>query len=85
MAFDPKSVSPELQLAVEQWYYREARLLDNRQYQSWLALCSQDKRLHCIRCGSEDTTIYTPTTHARTHSDVNYIASLYEAVWKGFA
>ena len=31
--------NPELQHAVEQWYYREARLLDGRQYESWLALC----------------------------------------------
>jgi 3-phenylpropionate/cinnamic acid dioxygenase small subunit len=40
MALAARSVSPELQLEVEQFYYREARLLDNRQYQSWLALCS---------------------------------------------
>ena len=32
----------ELQHAVEQWYYREARLLDNRQYQTWLGLCCED-------------------------------------------
>ena len=31
--FDPKAVSPEFQLAVEQFYYREARLLDGRRYQ----------------------------------------------------
>jgi 3-phenylpropionate/cinnamic acid dioxygenase small subunit len=37
-------VSPELQLAVEQWYYREARLLDNRQYKTWLGLCSPEIR-----------------------------------------
>ncbi len=30
-----------LQHKVEQFYYREARLLDNRQYQSWLALCAE--------------------------------------------
>ncbi len=36
------TVSPQLQLAVEQWYYREARLLDNRQYQIWLGLCCED-------------------------------------------
>ncbi len=33
-----------LQHRVEQWYYREARLLDNRQYQSWLALCLPEIR-----------------------------------------
>ena len=36
------TVTPELQQAVEQWYYREARLLDNRQYQTWLGLCCED-------------------------------------------
>lgn len=35
-------VSPELQHEVEQFYYREARLLDGRQYQQWLALCSPE-------------------------------------------
>jgi 3-phenylpropionate/cinnamic acid dioxygenase small subunit len=44
VAHEAKSVSPELQLAVEQFYYREARLLDNRQYQTWLGLCSEDIR-----------------------------------------
>ena len=44
MPFDPKSVSPELQLAVEQFYYREARMLDGRQYQQWLALCCPEIR-----------------------------------------
>lgn len=34
--------SPLQQFEVEQFYYREARLLDNRQYQSWLALCTED-------------------------------------------
>lgn len=34
-------VSLELQHRVEQWYYREARLLDGRRYRSWLALCSE--------------------------------------------
>ena len=32
----------ELQHQVEQFYYHEARLLDNRQYQQWLALCHPD-------------------------------------------
>lgn len=35
---------PDLQHAVEQFYYREARLLDDRRYRSWLALCSEDIR-----------------------------------------
>lgn len=36
--------SLELQHEVEQWYYREARLLDGREYQKWLALCAPDIR-----------------------------------------
>ncbi len=43
-AYDPKAVSPELQLAVEQFYYREARLLDGRRYQTWLGLCDPSIR-----------------------------------------
>jgi 3-phenylpropionate/cinnamic acid dioxygenase small subunit len=34
--------SPEQQRALERFYYREARLLDNRQYRQWLALLSED-------------------------------------------
>ncbi|MEE4146189.1 MAG: aromatic-ring-hydroxylating dioxygenase subunit beta [Halieaceae bacterium] len=34
--------SPEQQRALEAFYYREARLLDNRQYRQWLQLVSQD-------------------------------------------
>lgn len=44
MGSESNPVSPELQLAVEQFYYMEARLLDGRQYQSWLALCSENIR-----------------------------------------
>ncbi len=44
MARDPGSVTPELQQEVEQFYYREARLLDGREYQTWLALCTEDVR-----------------------------------------
>jgi 3-phenylpropionate/cinnamic acid dioxygenase small subunit len=33
-----EAVTPELQLSVEQFYHQEARLLDNRQYQTWFAL-----------------------------------------------
>jgi 3-phenylpropionate/cinnamic acid dioxygenase small subunit len=40
----PFVASPDLQNQVEQWYYREARLLDNRQYQTWLGLCTEDIR-----------------------------------------
>lgn len=32
----------ELQFQVEQFYYREARLLDERRYQDWLALVCED-------------------------------------------
>jgi 3-phenylpropionate/cinnamic acid dioxygenase small subunit len=36
--------SPDQQRALEAFYYREARLLDNRQYRQWLELVSQDIR-----------------------------------------
>ena len=36
--------SLELQHEIEQWYYREARLLDGREYQKWLALCAPEIR-----------------------------------------
>ena len=32
--------SPEEQRALERFYFHEARLLDNRQYQQWLELVS---------------------------------------------
>ena len=34
--------SPQQQRALERFYFHEARLLDNRQYQQWLALVSED-------------------------------------------
>ena len=34
----------EVQHEIEQWYYREARLLDGREYQKWLALCAPEIR-----------------------------------------
>ncbi len=37
-------VRPDLQHEVEQFYYREARLLDGRRYQTWLGLCTPDIR-----------------------------------------
>ncbi len=37
-------LTPALQLAVERWYAREARLLDDRRYRSWLALCAPEIR-----------------------------------------
>ena len=37
-------VSPEQQHEIEQWYYREARMLDGRQYQKWLLLCDPEIR-----------------------------------------
>jgi len=36
------STSPGQQRQLEAFYYREARLLDNRQYRQWLALLSED-------------------------------------------
>ena len=32
----------ERQYSLEQFYYREARLLDERQYKQWLELCAED-------------------------------------------
>jgi len=42
MSADFEAVTPELQHAIEQFYYREARLLDGREYKKWLALCNED-------------------------------------------
>lgn len=42
MAERSERVTPELQHRIEQFYYREARLLDGRQYRKWLALCTLD-------------------------------------------
>ncbi|MEW6473487.1 MAG: 3-phenylpropionate/cinnamic acid dioxygenase subunit beta [Actinomycetota bacterium] len=39
-----KRVSPELQHAVEQFYYEEADLLDNRELRQWLDLVAEDIR-----------------------------------------
>jgi 3-phenylpropionate/cinnamic acid dioxygenase small subunit len=36
--------SPDQQRALEAFYYREARLLDNRQYRQWLELVNEDIR-----------------------------------------
>ena len=35
-------ISPEQQRDLERFYFHEARLLDNRQYQQWLALVRED-------------------------------------------
>ena len=36
------ATNPEQQRALERFYFREARLLDNRQYQQWLTLVTED-------------------------------------------
>lgn len=36
------TITPELQLSLEQFYFQEARLLDSRQYQQWLGLLAED-------------------------------------------
>ena len=36
--------TPEQQRALERFYFHEARLLDSRQYQQWLALVTEDVR-----------------------------------------
>jgi biphenyl 2,3-dioxygenase beta subunit len=40
--FPEKPVSFEVQHAVEQFYFREAQLLDHRKYQEWLELLTED-------------------------------------------
>ncbi len=40
----PPPTSPEQQRALERFYFFEARLLDSRQYQQWLALVSENVR-----------------------------------------
>lgn len=42
MNSDKVRTSPQQQLALEQFYYAEARLLDNRQFQQWLNLLSEE-------------------------------------------
>jgi 3-phenylpropionate/cinnamic acid dioxygenase small subunit len=44
MPYETRSTNPELQFSVEQFYYYEARLLDGRQYRTWLELCSPEIR-----------------------------------------
>mgnify|MGYP001818662853 CR=1 FL=1 len=39
-------ITPEEQRALERFYFHEARLLDNRQFQQWLALVTEDIRYH---------------------------------------
>ena len=41
---DAIPIAPELQQEIEQWYYREARMLDSREYKKWLALCAPEIR-----------------------------------------
>ena len=36
------AIGPDRQRSLERFYYREARLLDNRQYRQWLALLTED-------------------------------------------
>ncbi|MES2496875.1 aromatic-ring-hydroxylating dioxygenase subunit beta [Sphingobium sp. CAP-1] len=43
-AFDPARVGVELQHEIEQFYYREAALLDRREFKTWLSLLAQDLR-----------------------------------------
>lgn len=42
MMIEAVPTSPEMQRSLEGFYYREARLLDSRQYQQWLALVTED-------------------------------------------
>lgn len=40
----PEDLGPEIQHRVEQFYYREARLLDGRDFSSWVDLFTDDTR-----------------------------------------
>lgn len=42
MSSSSLSISAEDQRTLERFYFHEARLLDNRQYQQWLAMVSED-------------------------------------------
>ena len=42
MSLPSVDTTPEQQRELERFYFHEARLLDNRQYQQWLALVAQD-------------------------------------------
>jgi 3-phenylpropionate/cinnamic acid dioxygenase small subunit len=42
MSTPTQVTTPEQQRAIEAFYFHEARLLDNRQYQQWLALVTED-------------------------------------------
>ena len=44
MSIISTKVDPELQLEIEQYYYREAELLDDHRYGEWLDLFSGDAR-----------------------------------------
>jgi len=44
MGIKATKVAPELQLEIEQYYYREAELLDDYRYAEWLGLFSSDAR-----------------------------------------
>lgn len=41
------SLSPDVYLSIQQFYYREARLLDDRQFQQWLGLLTEDVQ-YCV-------------------------------------
>ncbi|MBT9160540.1 MAG: Benzene 1,2-dioxygenase subunit beta [Dehalococcoidia bacterium] len=40
----PVQIAPELQQEIEQFYYWEAKLLDDRRFEAWFALLAQDIR-----------------------------------------
>jgi 3-phenylpropionate/cinnamic acid dioxygenase small subunit len=44
MSANSLAVSPEEQRSLERFYFQEARLLDNRQYQQWLAIVTEEVR-----------------------------------------
>ncbi len=55
-------IDPELQLAVERLLYREAWLLDERRFEDWLALFTEDARFWMPAWTGEETLASDPET-----------------------
>lgn len=67
-----KSVSPELQHQIEQFYYREAQLLDHHAFEAWFALLAEDIHywmpIRTVRTSREKQFEYVPAG-ANAHFD----------------
>jgi biphenyl 2,3-dioxygenase beta subunit len=67
-----KNVSPELQHQIEQFYYREAQLLDHHAFEAWFALLAEDIHywmpIRTVRTSREKHLEYLPAG-ANAHFD----------------